>query len=68
MLEFRHPAGKWCARASQYAPGTWVERLLAGGGMLAGIGFTMAWFIANLYFSQILIESKTGYFRHQLFP
>jgi len=23
-------------------------RLLAGGGLLAGIGFTMAWFIANL--------------------
>lgn len=36
-------------------------RLLAGGGLLAGIGFTMALFIANLAFSQSLIEgAKLG--------
>lgn len=38
-------------------------RLLAGGGLLAGIGFTMALFIANLAFSQSLIDSaKLGIF------
>jgi len=38
-------------------------RLLAGGGMLAGIGFTMALFIANLGFSKDLIDSaKMGIF------
>lgn len=38
-------------------------RLLAGGGLLAGIGFTMALFIANLAFSDILIDSaKLGIF------
>ena len=38
-------------------------RLLAGGGVLAGIGFTMALFIANLAFSQSLIDSaKLGIF------
>ena len=31
-------------------------RLLAGGGLLAGIGFTMALFIANLAFSKSLID------------
>ena len=38
-------------------------RLVAGGGMLAGIGFTMALFIANLAFSPDLIgEVKLGIF------
>ncbi|MCO6440357.1 MAG: Na+/H+ antiporter NhaA [Nitrococcus mobilis] len=38
-------------------------RLLIGGGLLAGIGFTMALFIANLAFSQGLIDSaKLGIF------
>jgi NhaA family Na+:H+ antiporter len=38
-------------------------RLLAGGGLLAGIGFTMALFIANMAFSQSLIDSaKLGIF------
>ncbi len=38
-------------------------RLLAGGGLLAGIGVTMALFIANLAFSKSLIDSaKLGIF------
>jgi NhaA family Na+:H+ antiporter len=38
-------------------------RLLAGGGLLAGIGFTMALFIANLAFDKTLIDSaKLGIF------
>jgi NhaA family Na+:H+ antiporter len=38
-------------------------RLVAGGGLLAGIGFTMALFIANLAFSADLIaEAKLGIF------
>ena len=38
-------------------------RLLAGGALLAGIGFTMALFIANLAFSKSLIDSaKLGIF------
>jgi NhaA family Na+:H+ antiporter len=38
-------------------------RLLAGGGLLAGIGFTMALFIANLAFGKSLIDSaKLGIF------
>jgi NhaA family Na+:H+ antiporter len=37
--------------------------LLAGGGLLAGIGFTMALFIASLAFSESLIDSaKLGIF------
>jgi NhaA family Na+:H+ antiporter len=32
-------------------------RLMAGGGMLAGIGFTMALLIANLAFDQELLDS-----------
>jgi len=40
---------------------TW--RMLAGGGLLAGIGFTMALFIANLAFDRSLIGSaKLGIF------
>jgi NhaA family Na+:H+ antiporter len=36
---------------------------LAGGGMIAGIGFTMALFIANLSFGEDLIDSaKLGIF------
>jgi NhaA family Na+:H+ antiporter len=36
---------------------------MAGGGLLAGIGFTMALFIANLAFSPDLIgEAKLGIF------
>jgi Na+:H+ antiporter, NhaA family len=38
-------------------------RLVAGGGLLAGLGFTMALFIANLAFSTDLIaEAKLGIF------
>lgn len=38
-------------------------KLLAGGGLLAGIGFTMALFIANLAFSESLVDSaKLGIF------
>jgi NhaA family Na+:H+ antiporter len=43
-------------------------RLLAGGGLLAGIGFTMALFIANLAFNQSLIDSaKLGIFLASVF-
>ena len=43
-------------------------RLLAGGALLAGIGFTMALFIANLAFSKSLIDSaKLGIFLASLF-
>lgn len=43
-------------------------RLLAGGGLLAGIGFTMALFIANLAFSPSLIDSaKLGIFLASVF-
>lgn len=42
--------------------------LLAGGGLLAGIGFTMALFIANLAFSESLIDSaKLGIFAASVF-
>jgi NhaA family Na+:H+ antiporter len=38
-------------------------RMLAGGGLLAGIGFTMALFIAHLAFDESLIDSaKLGIF------
>jgi NhaA family Na+:H+ antiporter len=43
-------------------------RLMAGGGLLAGIGFTMALFIANLAFSKSLIDSaKLGIFLASVF-
>ncbi|MCY1338724.1 Na(+)/H(+) antiporter NhaA [compost metagenome] len=43
-------------------------RLLAGGGLLAGIGFTMALFIANLAFPASLIDSaKLGIFAASMF-
>lgn len=43
-------------------------RLLAGGGLLAGIGFTMALFIANLAFPADLIDSaKLGIFAASVF-
>jgi NhaA family Na+:H+ antiporter len=43
-------------------------RLLAGGGMLAGIGFTMALFIASLAFGPDLIDSaKLGIFLAAVF-
>ncbi|BAN46467.1 Na(+)/H(+) antiporter NhaA [Metapseudomonas resinovorans NBRC 106553] len=42
--------------------------LLAGGGLLAGIGFTMALFIANLAFPESLIDSaKLGIFAASVF-
>lgn len=43
-------------------------RLIAGGGLLAGIGFTMALFIANLAFPAHLIDSaKLGIFAASVF-
>ena len=43
-------------------------RLLAGGSLLAGIGFTMALFIANLAFGKTLIDSaKLGIFLASVF-
>lgn len=43
-------------------------RLLAGGGLLAGIGFTMALFIANLAFdSQMIDSAKVGIFAASVF-
>jgi NhaA family Na+:H+ antiporter len=43
-------------------------RLLAGGGLLAGIGFTMALFIANLAFDKSLIDgAKLGIFLASVF-
>jgi NhaA family Na+:H+ antiporter len=43
-------------------------RLLAGGSFLAGIGFTMALFIANMAFSESLIDSaKLGIFLASVF-
>jgi NhaA family Na+:H+ antiporter len=55
----------WLAARSRIAtrPTDLSWGLLAGGGLLAGIGFTMALFIANLAFSQSLIEAaKLGIF------
>ncbi|UCH53024.1 MAG: Na+/H+ antiporter NhaA [Pseudomonadota bacterium] len=43
-------------------------KLLAGGGLLAGIGFTMALFIANLAYDKALIDSaKLGIFFSSVF-
>jgi len=58
-------AFSWLAVRSGIAirPADLDWRLLAGGSLLAGIGFTMALFIANLAFSQNLIDSaKLGIF------
>jgi len=55
--------GWQCARASRCALRILDWGLLAGGGLLAGIGFTMALFVANLAFSSSLIDSaKLGIF------
>ncbi len=58
-------AFSWLAVRSGVAerPADMSWAMLAGGGMLAGIGFTMALFIANLSFAPSLIESaKLGIF------
>lgn len=55
----------WLAVRSGIAirPSDLSWRLLMGGGLLAGIGFTMALFIAHLAFSKNLIDSaKSGIF------
>ncbi|PLX87606.1 MAG: Na+/H+ antiporter NhaA [Desulfuromonas sp.] len=60
----------WLAVVSRIAtrPPDLSWRLLAGGGMLAGIGFTMALFIANLGFDKALIDSaKMGIFLASVF-
>lgn len=60
----------WLAVRSGIAirPAELSWRLLAGGGLLAGIGFTMALFIANLAFSESLIDSaKLGIFLASVF-
>ncbi|HXV09791.1 MAG TPA: Na+/H+ antiporter NhaA [Burkholderiales bacterium] len=58
-------AFSWVAVRSGIAmrPPDLAWRLVAGGGLLAGIGFTMALFIANLAFSPDVIgEAKLGIF------
>jgi NhaA family Na+:H+ antiporter len=58
-------AFSWAAVRSGVAvrPPDLAWRLVAGGGFLAGIGFTMALFIANLAFSPDLLgEAKLGIF------
>jgi len=60
----------WLAVVSQIAirPPDLSWRLLARGGLLAGIGFTMSLFIANLAFSRSLIDSaKLGIFLASIF-
>jgi NhaA family Na+:H+ antiporter len=60
----------WLAVRSRIAirPQDLSWRLLAGGGLLAGIGFTMALFIANLALSKTLIDSaKLGIFLATVF-
>jgi NhaA family Na+:H+ antiporter len=60
----------WLAVRSHIAirPPDLSWRLLAGGSMLAGIGFTMSLFIANIAFSKSLIDSaKLGIFISSVF-
>ena len=60
----------WLAVRSHIAilPPELSWRLLAGGSFLAGIGFTMALFIANIAFSESLIDSaKLGIFLASIF-
>ena len=60
----------WLAVRSGIAirPSDLSWKLLAGGGLLAGIGFTMALFIANIAFSKSLIDSaKLGIFLASVF-
>jgi NhaA family Na+:H+ antiporter len=63
-------AFSWLAVRSHMAtrPADLSWGLVAGGGLLAGIGFTMALFIANLAFSKELIDSaKLGIFAASVF-
>ncbi|TAM44201.1 MAG: Na+/H+ antiporter NhaA [Gammaproteobacteria bacterium] len=60
----------WLAVRSNLAirPADLSWRLLAGGGLLAGIGFTMALFIAKLAFNESLLDSaKLGIFLASVF-
>jgi NhaA family Na+:H+ antiporter len=60
----------WLAVRSHIAvrPPDLSWRLLAGGSLLAGIGFTMALFIANMAFSKSMIDSaKLGIFLASVF-
>lgn len=60
----------WLAVRSHIAirPPELSWRMMAGGGFLAGIGFTMALFIANMAFSESLIDSaKLGIFLASIF-
>jgi NhaA family Na+:H+ antiporter len=63
-------AFSWLAVRTRIAiiPADLNWKLLAGGGLLAGIGFTMALFIASLAFSESLIDSaKLGIFLASVF-
>ena len=58
-------AFSWLAVRSRLAiqPTELSWPIVTGGGLLAGIGFTMALFIANLSFGELLIDSaKLGIF------
>ena len=60
----------WLAVRSHIAilPSELSWRLLAGGSILAGIGFTMALFIANIAFNESVIDSaKLGIFFASVF-
>lgn len=60
----------WLAVCSQIAirPPELSWRLIAGGSLLAGIGFTMALFIANIAFDKSLIDAaKLGIFLASIF-